>query len=162
MAVRIRLYKPSDKKALADLLAHLQDYVARIDFHKTLRLKDDFDSKAYVQFILGVKRRNKGVIYVVEDKSRIVGYIYGIIVFVDDLEHYNSKEGRIVELFVDSAYRGQKIGEILMEKMEEYFRKSGCDYLRLECLTTNRKAHKFYKKHGYRDSMVVMMKTVSK
>lgn len=45
-----------------------------------------------------------------------------------------------------------------MEKMEEYFGENGCDVARVEVFEPNVKTHSFYRKLGYQDRNIDMMK----
>lgn len=144
-------------------MADLQDYIAKMDKHKRLRFKKDFDTQTYALQTLKLMKKQKGIIYIAKEKGDFAGYIFGIIVSfsgIENLEQYPIKDGRIAELFVNPEYRGKKVGFLLMEKMEHYFKTHGCNSVRLECFMPNKKAHKFYKKLGYEDRTMSMLKTL--
>ncbi len=66
--------------------------------------------------------------------------------------------GYVLELFVDKEFRNQNIGTNLMEKMEDYFRAKECDMSSLDVFATNAPGHEFYKKIGYMDRNVNLVK----
>ena len=61
-------------------------------------------------------------------------------------------------MFVDSKHRRQGVGKMLMRKIEEYFRMSGCNVFRVEVFEPNAEAYHFYQGLGYQDRIVDMMK----
>lgn len=45
-----------------------------------------------------------------------------------------------------------------MQKMETYFLEKNCDVVRIEVLSANRRAYDFYRKSGYNDRFVDVIK----
>lgn len=160
MEVRIRDYEPLDRPHLIKCVEGLQDYLIGIDQMKFTRRMPKY-GEYFTQKLLEEVHRKNGVIYVAEHKGRIVGFIAGIVYERSEeelLEAYPLKSGRILELFIDSDYRGQGVGSMLTEKMERSFRQSGCGVSRVEVFEPNVKAHHFYEKLGYGDRIIDMIK----
>lgn len=162
MKKNIRKYQPSDKPSIIKCMERFGDYLVTVDQMKRTRrmpgLGEWFTSK-----MLEEVDKNNGVIYVVENEGRIAGFIAGITLRQSKeelLESIPSKAGRIIELFLDERFRGQGIGTRLIEKMEEYFRQNGCDVSRVEVFEPNIKAHNFYRKLGYQDRNIDMIKII--
>ena len=105
---------------------------------------------------------SNGVIYVAEHEGRVIGVIAGIVFQWSGeslLEASRARKvGRILELFVDPAHRGQNVGTMLMEKIEVFFKQNGCDVSRVEVFGPNVKAYRFYHKLGYHDRTFDMIK----
>lgn len=59
-----------------------------------------------------------------------------------------------------SFVRLKGIGKLLMEKMEFYFKKKGCNVSGVDVFPPNRKAYRLYKKLGYRDRNIWMAKNL--
>lgn len=142
-------------------LGELQQYIASLDELKRTRLSADFDGEAYVSRLLEKVQEQQGTIYLADNGGRIVGCVAGIISERnkdDALEAYPSKDGRILELYVQSGHRGQKIGVRLMQAVEQYFREHGCVGCHVDCFAPNVDAHKFYVSLGYVDRLISLLK----
>ena len=156
----VRKYRPSDQHALMKCLEGLCDYLIPLDPLKRIRRHPTW-GKTYTRSLLDKINHHNGVIYVAECDRKIIGIIAGIIQKqskLDLLEFAPTKFGRVLELFVDEKFRGKYVGRLLMEKMEEYFKSEGCDFVRIEVFQPNKLAHDFYKKRGYADRVIDMAK----
>ena len=63
--------------------------------------------------------------------------------------HHDHPTGEVVELVVDPEYRSQKIGEQLLNYIEELGEELGLEEICLCTSTYRKQAHKFYERHGY-------------
>lgn len=52
-------------------------------------------------------------------------------------------------VIVDPQYRGAGIGQRLMDWVERYAHREGCEIMVLDAYVTNHPAHKFYQRNGY-------------
>jgi GNAT superfamily N-acetyltransferase len=66
--------------------------------------------------------------------------------------------GRITELFVREAFRGQGIGTALMARAEAFCRDRGCASVRVEVFAPNVAAHRVYRELGYADRDIDLIK----
>lgn len=124
MKIEIRKYQPSDRPNIVRCMEELQDYLVAFDQMKFARRTPEY-GEAFTRKLLENIDENNGLIHVAEHENRIIGFITGIIYaqsFETLFECTPLKSGRMLELFVDSRYRGQNIGTMLTEKMEKYFR----------------------------------------
>lgn len=161
MPTTIRHFLVSDTDALITLISELQDHIAMLDIHKRNRPAHEFDAKKYVALLLQKVSEQNGIIFMAEDADESVGCIVGIIppTSEEDLvEEYPSHEGRILELIVREDQRGKKIGAALLEAMEDFFRKEKCDFVRTGVFAPNVRAHEFYKRAGYEDRYLDVLK----
>lgn len=69
--------------------------------------------------------------------------------FVMMMTRSNSKRARIYSLAVDSKFRKQKLGSILMNYCEEKAKDKGYRSIILEVMMTNSAGIQFYRKHGF-------------
>jgi ribosomal protein S18 acetylase RimI-like enzyme len=141
-------------------MENFQDYLVEIDSMKRTRRMPKY-GVGYVGGLLRKINNNDGVIYLAEHEGQIIGLIGALIETQSEddlLECVPSKGGRILELYVERRYRGQNIGKSLMKRTEEYLKEHQCDVLRIEVFGPNVKAHKFYKKLGYQDRIIDMIK----
>ncbi len=164
MKVKIRMYQSSDRPSIVKCMEELQDYLVAVDQMKFTRRMSDY-GEVFTRKLLKNISENNGLIYVAEHENRVIGFIAGITYFQSFetlLECVPLKSGRILELFVDSRYRGQNIGMMLTEKMEMHFKENMCDVSRVEVFEPNVKAHQFYRKLGYQDRIIDMIKGLRK
>ena len=78
----------------------------------------------------------------------------------DYLDYKCPKRGNITELIVTSKIRSKGVGQALINKMEEYFKSLGCEYILVDVFGYNENAINFYGKKGYRTRMETMIKKV--
>ncbi|MDG1287029.1 MAG: GNAT family N-acetyltransferase [Rickettsiales bacterium] len=82
----------------------------------------------------------------VTDKSKIIGYAkWGEMGL--PLEKPITPCGEVHRLYVDDAYRGQKIGHTLMQHMMEDMAEKKAIYLSV--FSENKGAHRFYHRYGF-------------
>ena len=76
----------------------------------------------------------------------------------DYLDYKCPKSGEISELVVTKKIRSQGIGQLLIDKMEEYFRSIDCEYVFVDVFAYNGNGIKFYNKKDYHSRMIVNIK----
>jgi ribosomal protein S18 acetylase RimI-like enzyme len=160
MKIDIRKYQSSDKLSIVRLMDKFGDYLVTVDQMKRTRRMPGFSGYFTDKMLKNVDKYN-GIIYIAENECQIVGFIAGVMRGQSKeelLESVPSKAGRIIELFIDEQFRGKGIGKRLMEKMEDYFRQYGSDVSKVEVFEPNVKAHNFYRKLGYQDRSIEMLK----
>ena len=80
----------------------------------------------------------------------------------DYLDYKCPKRGEITELIVTKQIRSQGIGQLLLDKIEEYFKSIGCEYVLVDVFAYNEKALKFYAQKGYHPRMYINIKKLNK
>ncbi|MCL5430466.1 MAG: GNAT family N-acetyltransferase [Candidatus Marsarchaeota archaeon] len=153
MEVRIRRYRESDKQELIRLIEGLKGFVDSTDIFDIEVMKEGY-GRAGMQTTIKLLSKNKGVIYLAETKDKkIIGYSSSFIRPMSKMVKLGTKDwvryGEVFDLYVDSAYRGQKVGKKLLHAAESYLKKVGCSHIRISVYGPNTKAQKFYKKLGY-------------
>ena len=63
--------------------------------------------------------------------------------------HHDDDTGEIVELVVMPEHRGLRIGEKLLQAIEDIARERKLEQIELSTSTYRKKAHHFYEVHGY-------------
>lgn len=158
--MEIKKYRSSDRQSIVKCMERFGDYLAAVDGMQRARRMPGY-GEWFTGKMLEAVDKNSGLIYVVENDGQIVGFIAGVIRAQSTqelLESIPTKAGRIIELLVDQEFRRQGIGTRLMQMMEEYSRQNGCDVSRVDVFEPNVKAHHFYRKLGYQDRMIDMIK----
>ena len=105
-----------------------------------------------------VKKQN-GKIYLSVEDNMVTGLIIGIVEEPDEedkLTNDCAKTGSVIELIVKNNTRGNGIGKLLLNKMEEYFKSINCKRINIEVFGPNKRGFNFYNKNGYivRDMIV--------
>ena len=143
---------------IKDLLVELQNYLIDIDDWHTQILLPQYREEMFKIDKNKVDKQN-GKIYLYVEKNVVKGLIIGIVEEKDEIDKLTNdcaKTGSILELVVKSSIRGQGIGNILLEKMEEYFKSINCKRINIEVFGPNKKGLNFYEKNNYivRDMIV--------
>jgi len=160
----VREYQIQDTVVLVEHMRQLQQHIADIDPTHQSKPAGEFSAEQYVENLLRRIASHRGKIFVADDNGTVAGMIAGIIKETegeDLVDLYPSRNGRVVELFVDPRFRKQRIGSLLMEQMESYFRSMQCRVVELGCFATNTSAVTFYAKHGYQERNIDFCKHLS-
>lgn len=99
-------------------------------------------------------------IFVAEENNQIIGYICGTV--KNKPLRVLNKEGSIEEWYVEEKYRGKGMGKQLYEELLKEFKKAGCTHLGLRVYTANNSAINIYRKMGFIDSELTMVKSLNK
>lgn len=161
-SIQIRKFSGFDRKDLVRCLEGLCDYLIPLDPIKRIRRLPPWGT-SYTRSLLQKIKRNNGVIYLAQCDGKTIGIIAGIILKqnkLDLLEFAPTKFGRVLELFVEEKLRGKHVGQLLIEKMEDYFRSAKCDFVRIEVFEPNVNARSFYQRLGYNDRVIDLIKKV--
>ena len=145
-----------------DLLVELEEYILTIDKDELDQLHPEYRDKMAILDLNEVREYN-GKCYLAIEENKAVGLIMGTIPPYDDndyLDYKCPKRGEITELVVSSKIRSNGVGQQLMNKMEEYFKSVGCEYIIIDVFAYNEKAIKFYDKQGYHTRMLVDIKKI--
>ena len=145
-----------------DLLVELEEYILSIDEDNLDQLHPDYRDKMFLCDYEEVKNNN-GKVYLAIEDGKAIGLIMGVVVKYDDndyLDYTCPKAGDITELIVSSKARGKNIGTQLMEKLEEYFKSIGCEWIHVDVFAYNLRGMNFYQKQGYHSRMNQMIKKV--
>lgn len=98
------------------------------------------------------------------DGAALVGYGLAHVLrtaetWVADTWRRGERTGEIESLAVASAYRGQGIGTLLLERLEAGLRAIGVEDLILGVLAGNVAAQRLYERHGYRATWLYLSRS---
>ena len=142
------------------------------DFDKLKELKSEFylweykgDNRIdpnYVKRGLGLRlaknlRQKDTVFFIVEDKKDIVGYA-GAEIQKNPAYVKFKKKGHLFNLYVRPKYRRKGIGKKLTKEVLKWFRKNNVKDLMIRVYKHNKIAHELYKKFGFQDYFIELMK----
>ncbi len=100
------------------------------------------------------------IFFVAEVSGRVVGFVSGYVVLRNPQLEIE-RIGKVDNIFVDGDYRGQGIGTRLLETLFDYFKRQGTEYTELSCDFANEKALHLYKKLGFKEQKVLMVREAS-
>ena len=136
---------------IKDLLVELQNYLIDIDDWHTQIMLSNYREDIFKIDLEKVKNQN-GKIYLAKENENIIGLIIGVVYENDKIDKLTNtclKTGEVLELIVKKNIRSNGIGNVLLKKIEEYFKKIGCKQINIEVFGPNKKGLNFYEKNNY-------------
>ena len=156
-------YEDKYLEDVRNLLVELGEYIVSIDQDKLEQIHVDYRIKM-AEYDLNNVSNYDGKCYLAIEEGRAIGLIMGTIRRYDEhdyLDYKCPKEGEITELIVTSKTRSKGIGQALMNKMEEYFKLVGCEYVLVDVFAYNEIGINFYNKQGYHARMHTEIKKIN-
>jgi len=153
-------YEEKYLEDIKDLLVELEEYIMEIDDDHLDRLSDEYREKMAVLDLEDIKNY-QGKCYLAIEDNKAIGLIMGAVFPYEERDYLDYKcprRGTITELIVSKKARNKGLGQLLMNKMEEYFKEIGCEYIFVEVFAYNMHAYNFYEKQGYHTRMHHMLK----
>lgn len=160
--MKIIEYEDKYLEDVKDLLVELEKYILSIDKDNLDQLHPEYREKMAILDLEKVKNNN-GKCYIAVENDKAVGLIMGCVFSYDEYDYLDykcPKRGEITELVVSKNVRSKGIGNMLMNKMEEYFKSLGCEYILVDVFAYNDNAIKFYDKNGYHSRMYTNIKKI--
>ncbi len=102
-------------------------------------------STAHVARVLNALNGERAVLVAVVPRAGVIGWI-GVALRNSLIE---SGRAHIEGLVVEDEYRGNGIGQLLVESAEAWAQRHGCTSMRLVSNVVRERAHEFYKRLGY-------------
>ncbi|MBQ6324234.1 MAG: GNAT family N-acetyltransferase [Bacilli bacterium] len=143
-----------------NLLVELEEYIVEIDKDQLDHVHPEYHEKMALLDLEEVNNNN-GKCFLAVENNKVLGLIMGTIIKFseyDYLDYKCPKEGKITELIVTSKTRSNGIGQSLIDKMENYFKSVGCEYILVDVFAYNENGINFYTKQDYHSRMHTMIK----
>jgi ribosomal protein S18 acetylase RimI-like enzyme len=99
------------------------------------------------------------VLFVAFDGDQSIAFAHGAMRLPHDF-FQPQRIGFVTHVYVEPSYRSARVGEKLMQKLEEWFRAKGAIAMELNVLTNNTGAQRFYERLGYGADFVGMRKKI--
>ena len=160
--MKIIEYEEKYLEDVKNLLLELEEYIVSIDEDNLDVVGGNYKDKMAVIDLREVEDNN-GKCYLAIDNNKVIGLIMGIerkYEQEDYLDYRCPKAGEITELIISKDYRNNNVGNMLMEKMEDYFKSIGCKYIHVDVFAYNKNAINFYSNKGYHNRMHNMIKEI--
>jgi GNAT superfamily N-acetyltransferase len=155
-------YEDKYLEDVRDLLVELEEYILAIDEDELDQLHPEYREKMALLDLDDVNK-NEGKCYLAIENDKAIGLIMGCIFPYDENDYLDYKcprRGVITELIVTSKIRSKGVGQALMNKMEEYFKSVGCEYILVDVFAYNTHGIDFYGKQGYHPRMYCDIKKI--
>ena len=155
-------YEDKYLEDVRNLLVELEEYILTIDKDNLDQLHPEYREKMALIDLDEVKN-NDGKCYLAIENSQVIGLIMGTIPPYSEYDYLDYKcprRGEITELIVTSKTRNKGVGQLLMNKMEKYFKSVGCEYVLVDVFAYNENAINFYNKNGYHSRMITDIKKI--
>ena len=156
--LKIIEYNSKYDEQIKDLLVELQNYLIDIDNWHTQVMLSEYREGNFKMDMRKVKNQN-GKIYLSVEDNVVTGLIIGIVEEADEVDKLTNdcaKTGSVIELIVKNNTRGNGVGKLLLNKIEDYFKSMDCKRINIEVFGPNKRGLNFYNKNGYiiRDMIV--------
>jgi ribosomal protein S18 acetylase RimI-like enzyme len=155
-------YEDKYLEDVKDLLVELEEYILSIDKDELDQLHPEYREKMAILDLNEVKEYS-GKCYLAIENNKAIGLIMGCIPEYDEYDYLDykcPKRGEITELIVTNKTRSKGIGQLLMNKMEEYFKEQKCEYIHVDVFAYNEIGKNFYTKNNYHTRMEIMIKKI--
>lgn len=160
--MKIVEYEDKYLEDVRDLLVELEEYIVSIDEDNLDQVGKDYREKMAL-YDLEEVNENNGKCFLAIDNDKVVGLIMGTIPKYDEVDYLDykcPKRGIVTELVISSSYRKMGVGNYLINRLEEYFKENGCEYILVEVFAYNKNAINFYGKNDYHPRMIDMIKKI--
>ena len=144
-------YNAKYDEQIKGLLVELQNYLIDIDDWHTQILLPEYREKIFKLDMDNVQKQN-GKVYLSIENELVNGLIIGVVDEKDEIDKLTNdcaKTGSVLELIVKDNIRGNGIGKLLLEKMEQYFKSIDCKRINIEVFGTNARGLNFYLRNNY-------------
>lgn len=157
MEIKIRKAKLGDVKNLQNFMFHLM-HDELVNYMPTNKISWAKSKKCQEYFTNRIRKVNEFAI-IAEYNGEKIGYLSA---YVHGPLHYRTepKFGVLGDMFVLKEHRNKKIGTKLIAEFKKWAKKRGAKILRIESYSANKKALKFYRRHGFEDSSVILERKV--
>ena len=146
-----------------DLLVELEEYILSIDKDNLDQLHPEYREKMAILDLKAVQDFSGKCYLAINEDDKAIGLIMGTIPPYDEFDYLDykcPKRGEITELIVTNKIRSKGIGQELINKMEEYFKSVGCEYVIVDVFAYNDIGKNFYNKKDYHARMETMIKKI--
>ena len=155
--MKIIEYEEKYLENVKDLLVELEEYIVSIDKDNLDRVHEDYRDKMAL-----IDLKDNKCFLAIED-NKAIGLIMGKLTEYDEndyLDYKCPKRGEITELIVTKNTRSKGVGKALINKMEEYFKSLGYEYIIVDIFAYNDNGINFYNKNGYHSRMITSIKKI--
>jgi ribosomal protein S18 acetylase RimI-like enzyme len=150
----VRRAEPRDVTALGELGAALMRTHYAFDPLRFLEPGQGADA-GYARFLQSQLDEDDAIVFVAEQRDRIVGYVYGA---VEPLSWKDLRDecGYIHDLLVSPEARRAGVGDALLDNAIDWLREQGMPRIVLGTAAQNESARRLFERRGFRATMIEM------
>jgi ribosomal protein S18 acetylase RimI-like enzyme len=100
-------------------------------------------------------------ISVAESEGKIIAFLRGSL-YCNEMLWKIGKGAEIYEIFIETKFRNQRIGALLMEVFLDWCSEKKIDYVSINVAARNYEAIKFYENFGFQSNQVILEKKLTK
>ena len=158
MEIVIRQYNEEDEKEFKQSIIDLQNFECAFDPDM---LSGETTVDAWFNYILEENKQKDGRIYIAEVDKKAVGFIsLRVDAKGEEILLPSIKCIVITDFIINADYRGKGVGKLLLAKADEYAKEKSIAYIKLSVFAANTNARELYKKLGFEDYSVTMLKKI--
>jgi ribosomal protein S18 acetylase RimI-like enzyme len=152
MTIHIRPFTSLDTEFITTLIPRFSEFDL-----PTWRQRDEIDStnSASLKQAMEAPEPDSAIFIAEDEEGKRAGFLH----LQTQTDYFNgSKVAYISDIAVDSAFEGQGIGRILLDKAEDWAREQDCSLLTLYVFSNNLRARKVYEKLGFKEEITKCVK----
>lgn len=152
MAVEVRRARQEDAEAIARFAVALFGQHREYDPERFAELGS---LEGAARYYISRAETDGSAVFVAESDEEVVGFVY---LEYERIDYANLLENAVWvhDLFVDESARGTGAGRSLMQAAEDFGKQVGAGKLVLSVAAKNSAAHDFFRRGGFRETMVEM------
>jgi ribosomal protein S18 acetylase RimI-like enzyme len=100
-------------------------------------------------------------ISVAESDGKVIAFLRGSL-YRNEMLWKIGKGAEIYEIFIETKFRNQRIGALLMEVFLDWCNEKKIDYISINVAARNSEAIKFYENFGFQSNQVILEKKLTK
>jgi ribosomal protein S18 acetylase RimI-like enzyme len=105
-------------------------------------------------------RDDNNFVSVAESEGKIIAFLRGSL-YRNEILWKIGKRAEIYEIFIESKFRNQRIGALLMEVFLDWCKTNKVDYISINVAARNSEAIKFYENFGFESNQIIMEKKIN-
>lgn len=118
-----------------------------LHLEKSSNFRKHFESLTFEKRIENLLAKEHIIIYVVEVDSNLVGYCIATV---------NGQVGEIDSLYIKQEYRGNRLGERLINQALSWLNQQGCNEINIYVAEGNESVLSFYENFGFKERFRVL------
>lgn len=137
------LIRPAGAKDLPAIIALYADDM----LGQSRETPDARIAEAYLHAFDAIQRDPNHILAVVETEGAVVGTL--LLSFLPGLSRRGAWRAQIEAMRVARSRRGQGLGQVMLDWVEQHARERGCDLIQLTSDRARADAHRFYERAGF-------------
>jgi len=130
------------------------------DYDKTLHTRFPYTKNGKEYFKRRITNHRDGFVAVAEIDSKMIGYLIGGLQ-ARKISRIPARYAELENMIVEQKFRGKKIGSKLITYFFEWCKQKKVDYVKVIASSQNFRAQKLYRKMGFGDYDVELLKKIS-